>query len=279
MGVYYLAPPFSATPESSEAALWAATYGMFHWGPVGWALYCLPTLAISCAYYLSPSPSLRLSAACSPGLGPFQTAPVRRFIDLLFIVGLLGSAATGLGFGTAVATSALTRLAGIPDDFTTQLALIAVITVLISISVYRGLDGGSSNSAISTVPLRLSFTFVLVLGPTQFIAEMSLAAVGHGAQHFLQMLTWTDPLQNDQFVEGGPFYWAWWLALGPFVGMFVCKISEGRTVRELIGGMLVWGSLGCALFFMILGNFTLNLELTGQMPVVAELNRLAPLMR
>ena len=157
MGVLLPSAPFSATPESSEATLWAATYGMFHWGPVGWALYCLPTLAISCAYYLSPSPS-RLSAACSPGLGPFQTAPVRRFIDLLFIVGLLGSAATGLGFGTAVATSALTRLAGIPDDFTTQLALIAVITVLISISVYRGLDGGSSNSAISTVPSRLSFS-------------------------------------------------------------------------------------------------------------------------
>ena len=91
------------------------------------------------------------------------------------------------------------------------------------------------------------------------------------------MLTWTDPLQNDQFVENWTvFYWAWWLALGPFVGMFVCKISEGRTVRELIGGMLVWGSLGCALFFMILGNFTLNLELTGQMPVVAETQSFSP---
>ena len=275
---YYIAPPFSATPESGEATLWAATYGMFHWGPVGWALYCLPTLAISCAYYLSPSPSLRLSAACSPGLGPFQTAPVRRFIDLLFIVGLLGSAATGLGFGTAVATSALTRLAGIPDDFTTQLALIAVITVLISISVYRGLDGGIKQlSNINSSLALILLAFVLVLGPTQFIAEMSLAAVGHGAQHFLQMLTWTDPLQNDQFVENWTvFYWAWWLALGPFVGMFVCKISEGRTVRELIGGMLVWGSLGCALFFMILGNFTLNLELTDQMPVVAETQSFSP---
>ena len=158
MGVLLPSAPFFGYSRIKRSDLWAATYGMFHWGPVGWALYCLPTLAISCAYYLSPSPSLRLSAACSPGLGPFQTAPVRRFIDLLFIVGLLGSAATGLGFGTAVATSALTRLAGIPDDFTTQLALIAVITVLISISVYRGLDGGSSNSAISTVPLRLSFS-------------------------------------------------------------------------------------------------------------------------
>ena len=171
---YYLAPPFSATPESNEATLWAATYGMFHWGPVGWALYCLPTLAISCAYYLSPSPSLRLSDACSPGLGPFQTAPVRRFIDLLFIVGLLGSAATGLGFGTAVATSALTRLVGIPDDFTTQLALIAVITVLISISVYRGLDGGIKQlSNINSSLALILLAFVLVLGPTAFIAEMT----------------------------------------------------------------------------------------------------------
>ena len=275
---YYVAPPFSTEPESDAATLWATTYGMFHWGPVGWALYCLPTLAISCAYYLGRSPSLRLSAACEAGLGRFQSGGLRRFIDLLFIVGLLSSAATGLGFGTAVATSALTRLAGIPDNFSTQLALIAVITVLISISVYRGLDDGIKTlSNINSVLALVLLACVFVLGPTLFIAETSLAALGHGLQHFIQMLTWTDPLGRDQFVENWTvFYWAWWLALGPFVGMFVCKISEGRTVRELITGMLLWGSLGCALFFMILGNFSLNLELTGQMNVVEESQSMSP---
>ena len=117
VGVLLPRAPFSATPESSEATLWAATYGMFHWGPVGWALYCLPTLAISCAYYLSASPSLRLSAACGQALGLFRR-PVKRFIDLLFIVGLLGSAATGLGWhcGCYVTDQA----GGDSDDFTTR---------------------------------------------------------------------------------------------------------------------------------------------------------------
>ena len=215
MGVLLPSAPFSATPESSEATLWAATYGMFHWGPVGWALYCLPTLAISCAYYLSPSPSLRLSAACSPGLGPFQTAPVRRFIDLLFIVGLLGSAATGLGFGTAVATSALTRLAGIPDDFTTQLALIAVITLLISISVYRGLDGDQATQQYQQFPCAYpSRVCACPRSHPIYCRDESRGCRPWGAAFPSNADMDRSITERSIRRELTVFYWAWWLALG-----------------------------------------------------------------
>jgi len=91
------------------------------------------------------------------------------------------------------------------------------------------------------------------------------------------MLTWTDPLGWSSFVEDWTvFYLAWWIALGPFVGMFVCKISEGRTIRQVVFGMLGWGSLGCALFFMVLGNYALHLELEGLYPVVDQVMELGP---
>ena len=96
-------------------------------------------------------------------------------------------------------------------------------------------------------------------------------------QNFVKMMTWTDPMARANFVESWTiFYWAWWLALGPFVGMFVAKISRGRTLREVIFGMLGFGSLGCALFFIILGNYALDLELRGLYPVVQKITEVSP---
>ena len=269
---YYTAPPFGVEPRSDEAIGWAASYGLFHWGPVGWAFYCLPTVALGLSYHRARVPVLRLSAACAPVLGGRTDHLPGRLIDLLFIVGLLGTAATGLGLGTSVVSSALHRLAGIEDGFLLQSAIVILATGLIAISVYRGLDEGikilSNVNALLALGLIL---YVAMVGPTSFILEMGMTAIGTVVQNFPRMITWTDPLQTAPFVESWTiFYWAWWLALGPFIGMFVCKISEGRTVRNVIFGMLGWGSLGCALFFIVLGNYALFLELEGTYPVVAE---------
>ena len=106
---------------------------------------------------------------------------------------------------------------------------------------------------------------------------MGTVALGNVAQNFITMLFWTDPLEQGDFVESWTiFYWAWWVAMGPFIGMFVCKISEGRTVRQLIFGMLGWGSVGCALFFVVLGNYALSLELAGDFPVIQQAIEASP---
>jgi BCCT family betaine/carnitine transporter len=100
---------------------------------------------------------------------------------------------------------------------------------------------------------------------------MGVASVGNVADNFIRMMTWSDPLERSTFVESWTiFYWAWWLALGPFVGMFVAKISRGRTLRQVIFGMLGWGSLGCAVFFIVLGGYALDLELSDAHPVAYE---------
>lgn len=265
-------PPYGVTPNSDEAILWASTYGIFHWGPIAWGLYCLPTIAFCCSYHIRNIPVLRLSAACSGVLKGQTDMWPGRVVDLLFIVGLLGTAATGLAFGTAIVSSAITRLTGLPDNFKMQLVILIMATSLIAYSVYRGLDKGIKVLSIINAVLVLFFlAFVLIVGPTVFILEMGITSLGNMFQNFIKMATWTDPLQRTQFVETWTiFYWAWWLALGPFVGMFVAKISRGRTLREVIIGMLGYGSAGCALFFIVLGNYALHLELNDVYPVAEQ---------
>lgn len=275
---YYVEPPFGLPARSDAAISWAASYGIFHWGPVGWAFYCLPAIALGCSYHVKKIPSLRLSAACSAVLKSQTNKWPGRIIDLLFIVGVLGTAATGLGFGTSLVASAVTELTGITDGIVLQAAIILLATTLIAFSVYRGLDAGIKIlSTINSGMALFLIAFVLIVGPTAFILEMGVASLGKVVQEFVQMLTWTDPLQRADFVESWTvFYWAWWLAMGPFVGMFVCKISKGRTIRQVIFGMLGWGSLGCALFFIVLGNYALYLEINEIYPVVAEAVDIGP---
>ena len=275
---YYVDPPFGLEPESREAITWAVSYGIFHWGPIGWAFYCLPALALACTYHVKRIPSLRLSAACEPVLKTQVNKWPGRVVDLLFIVGVIATAATGLGFGTSLVASATTELTGVRDGIELQSLIIFMATALIGLSVYRGLDRGIKLlSNINAALALLLITFVLLAGPTKFILEMGLVSVGNVVQNFFTMLFWTAPLEGADFVESWTiFYWAWWLAMGPFIGMFVCKISEGRTIRALIFGMLGWGSFGCALFFIVLGNYALYLELEGLYPVISQAIDISP---
>ena len=126
-------------------------------------------------------------------------------------------------------------------------------------------------SVINAALALFLIVFVFVFGPSRFILEMGIASVGTVIENFITMLFWTDPLQRADFVESWTvFYWAWWLAMGPFIGVIVCKISAGRTIRQLIFGMSGWGGFGCALFFMVLGNDALSLELSGEYAVVQQ---------
>jgi BCCT family betaine/carnitine transporter len=153
-----------------------------------------------------------------------------------------------------------------------QMIILIIATSLIAYSVYRGLDKGIKVLSVINATLALILVaYVLITGPTGFILEMGVTSLGHLAQNFIRMITWTDPMEKAQFVENWTvFYYAWWIALGPFVGMFVAKISRGRTIREVILGMLGYGSVGCALFFIVLGNYALNLELHGAYPVAQQ---------
>jgi len=271
---YYQAPPFDAAPGSPAAIQWAMSYPIFHWGLAGWAFYCLPAVAMAHAYHVCNQPSLRVSSACRAAIGARADGALGRTLDLVFMVGLVGAAATGVGLSAPLITASISRFAGIPEEFYMSLVAVLLGTFVFAGSVYAGLENGIRRlSNLNVVLALLLLVFVLVTGPTRFLLETTTDAVGFTIQNFVRMLTWTDPFLKTGFVESWTiFYWAWWLSLGPFMGIFVSKISRGRTIREMIFGILGYGSLGCVLFFTVLGHYALHLELNDLAPVLDTLN-------
>ena len=271
---YYQAPPFGEAPGSAAAIQWAMSYPIFHWGPAAWAFYCLPAIAMGHAYHVQNQQSLRVSTACRAAIGAHADGALGRALDLVFMVGLVGAAATGVGLSAPLITASISRFADVPEASYMSLVAVLLGTLVFAASVYAGLNRGIRRLSNLNVILALVFlAFILVTGPTLFLLKASTDAVGFTVQNFIRMVTWTDPLTDSGFVESWTiFYWAWWLALGPFMGIFVSKISRGRTIRGMIFGMLGYGSFGCVLFIAVLGNYALHVQLGDLAPAVDILN-------
>lgn len=264
---YYDAPPFGAAPRSVEAQEWASTYGLFHWGFTAWAFYCLPTVAIAYPYYRRKLDILRFSVGCHWFLKDNDHGPLARSIDFLFMIALLGGAASSLGFSTPMIAACVGWLFDIAPGDALEIGIVGLCIALFALSVWLGLKKGIKR--LSDINVLLAFgllLFILIVGPTAFLLKTSLNSVGLMADNFLRMSFWTDPFTDSGFVESWTvFYWAWWIAFAPYVGLFVTRISRGRTIRQVVFGMLVWGSLGSWLFYMVMGNYAMFLELSGQL--------------
>ena len=266
---YFAAPPFGVEPRSTAAADWASTYGIFHWGPGAWGFYCLPTLAVAYPYYVKRLPFLRFSIGCNYFVGAENESAWGRFIDLLFMIALLGGAGSSIGFTTPLIAALISRLTGTDNGFGLELFAVFLCVGLFSISVWLGLRNGIKRLSDINLGLALALLlFVTVAGPTVFLLKTSLGSIGLMLQNFIRMNTWTDAFTESGFVETWTiWYWAWWIAYGPFVGLFVTRISRGRTIRQVILGMIGYGSLGTMIFYMTLGNFGLSLELSDTLSV------------
>jgi BCCT family betaine/carnitine transporter len=267
---YYIdAPPLGAAPRSTAAIEWAATYGMYHWGPVGWAIFALPTVAIAYAFYQRGEPHLRLSTGCLPFLPGGVSSPRGRLIDFLYMLNLIGGAGTSLGLSAPMIAAVFAKLSGARHDFALDATALGLSILIFGSSAWLGLERGFKRLADANVWVAMTLLlYVLAVGPTLFILQMSTNSLGLLAQNFVRMTTWTDPLDHTGFIESWTiFYWAWWVAYAPFVGLFATRVSRGRTLRELILGMLAFGSLGGAVFYMVLGNYALHQELSGALNV------------
>lgn len=271
---YFENPPLDAEPGSNKAIELAATYGMFHWGVIGWAFYCLPAIAIGYMYYVKKVQVLRISKACSRVLGKHTDGLIGKALDVLFMIGLLGSTGTSMGLGTPMIAAGISNIFDVPDTLTLKLVVIFFCAVIFSVSVYLGLGRGIKKlSNFNTATAFIFLFLVFIIGPSAFILKMGVNSVGLMVDDFVRMITWTDPLTSSRFVEDWTiFYWAWWIAVGPFMGIFIAKISGGRSIRQIIIGTIGFGSLGCMLFYGVLGNYALNLELTNQLPIVEMVN-------
>lgn len=278
---YYQSPPFQLEPGSEEAVRWAATYGLFHWGPIAWAIYLVPALPIAYFFYVRKQPVLKVSSALMPVLGEERTKGIAgKIVDILFIFGLLGGAATTLGLAAPLIGEGLNFLFGIPQTTLSQIVVLLICTAIFAYSSYAGMEKGIKVlSNINFWGAMGLLAFVLAAGPTIFMLETGLDSIGRMLSNFFVMATWAEPFggygtfDNTHFPQDWTiFYWAWWLVFAPSMGLFVARISRGRTIKQMVSGSIFFGSLGCFLFFMILGNYGLSLQLSGELDVVSILN-------
>ncbi|WP_211831109.1 BCCT family transporter [Kistimonas asteriae] len=278
---YYQNPPFQLEPGSEEAIRWAATYGIFHWGPIAWAIYLIPALPIAYFFYVRKQPVLKVSSALMPVIGEARSQGwLGKVVDILFIFGLLGGGATTLGLAAPLINEGVNHLFGVPKTTESQIAVLMVCTALFAYSAYAGLEKGikllSNINFWGAIGL---LAFILVAGPTIFMLETGLDSLGRMMTNFFVMATWAEPFggygtfENTHFPQDWTiFYWAWWLVFAPSMGLFVARISRGRTIKQMVTGSIFFGSMGCFLFFMILGNYGLSLQLSGAVDVVGILN-------
>lgn len=282
---YYQSPPFHVEGQTSEAARWAAAYGIFHWGPLAWAIYLIPALPIAYFYYVRDRKVLKVSEALLPVLGEKKAhGSLGKFIDVLFVFGMLGGGATTLGLAAPLINEGAHELFGAPRNIGTQIIVLLVCTTIFGASAYAGLKKGIQTlSNINFWLALLLLAFVFITGPTVFMANTGLDSLGRVLSNLIHMATWIEPFgnfdnfKNTQFPQDWTiFYWAWWLAFAPSVGLFIARISRGRTIRTMIIGSIFFGTMGCFLFFMVLGNFGLYLQLSGQVDVIHILNSVSP---
>ena len=263
---YYQGPPFGIEAETDTAREWAAMYGLFHWGFTAWAVYCIPTLPMAYMLWNKKRAVLRLSAACEPVIGKKNAAGwPGKVIDLMFMFGLIGGIGTSMGLGTPMLSAGISELFGVERSFMLDVIVVLIWGAIFGASVYSGLEKGIkvlSDVNLWLIIIILGFTFLF--GPTLFMLDTFTNSIGLLVSNFVQMSFWTDPIGNGGFPEAWTiFYWAWWIAFAPFMGLFVARISYGRTIRQLIVVEVLGGSFGCWLFFAVLGNTGMYFDMNG----------------
>jgi BCCT family betaine/carnitine transporter len=224
------------TEESKTAALGAT---MYHWGMHPWAIYSVVALSLAFFTYNKGLP-LTIRSTFYPLLGDRVWGPIGHVIDTLAVFATIFGLATSLGFGAQQASGGLDFLFGIPATLLTQVIIIAVVTAIAVGSVVRGIDGGVkvlSNINIGFAAALLAFV-VVAGGLVAFLSNAGTTIAGY-AQYIL-------PLSNPVGREDSTFYhswtiffWAWWISWSPFVGMFIARVSRGRTVREFLTAVLI----------------------------------------
>ncbi|WP_347268821.1 BCCT family transporter [Paracoccus sp. (in: a-proteobacteria)] len=270
--IYFLnTPPLGHAPGSTESAEWAAMYPMFHWGFVPWALYLLPAIPVAYALYVRQENVVRLSHACRGVLGNAVDGNLGRVIDIVVIFSIMGGVGTSLGLSVPLVSEFVSQMLGVPKSFGLSMGILALWTLIFGWSVWQGLGSGIKILSDINVGLAvLLLLVVLVVGPTVFLLDLWSNSFGLFMDNFFRISFWTDPVAQGSFPRDWTvFYWAWWIAYTPMMGLFVARISRGRTIRELILNGVGWGSLGCWAFFAIWGGYALHLELHGILKVSA----------
>lgn len=271
---YMVSTPTGVEPGTDQALRDSMRFTFFHWGIHAWAIYGIVALVLAYFNFRHGKPGL-ISATLEPVLGDRVNGTTGKVVDVISVVATVIGVATTLGFGAVQINGGLSFLYGVPTGFWTQLIIVLIVTVLFMASAWSGL--GKGIKILSNVNMLLAgilLLFMLILGPTQLILNLFTNTIGTYLQSLPSMSLRISPLNEEvrSWINGWTiFYWAWWIAWAPFVGIFIARVSKGRTIREFVFGVLLVPSLIGFLWFAAFGGSAMMLEHDG----VAKISELA----
>ncbi|MDN5665547.1 BCCT family transporter [Psychrobacter celer] len=258
---HFMAPPLGEA-ETVEAAKQAMNFSFLHWGLHAWAIYTIVALSLAYFHFRRGLP-LSIRSTLYPILGQKIYGRWGHTVDVLAVFGTMFGVVTSLGLGVMQINSGLENLFGFPNSVGLQFAIIAFITLLACGSLMLGLDKGIKRlSDINMGLTGLLLAFMVVLGPTLFIFDSFFENVGNYLAAMVPLSFWGEAYSNTDWQSSWTiFYWAWWVSWSPFVGVFIARISRGRTIREFTLGVLLIPMTILFFWFTTFGGVAIHMEL------------------
>jgi choline/glycine/proline betaine transport protein len=271
--LHFSNPPYGEA-GTALAAKNALNISYLHWGFHGWTIYALMGLAIAFFAYNRGLP-LGIRWVLYPILGDRLKGPIGHFIDVMAVVATMFGLATTLGLGIQHINSGMNHLfEDIPVSANVQVVLIAIITLFATASVVSGIHKGiQALSKIASVMAIMLMLFMLIVGPTVFILSSTVQSTGFYLQSLLRAGTWTEVYVSSSWMHSWTFfYWGWWFAWAPFVGLFIARISKGRTIGEFLLGVVVAPTAAIIAWISIFGSTAFHIELFGKGGITEAVN-------
>ena len=268
----FAAPP-NADPKTAAAYTEALRSTFFHWGFHAWAIYGVVALALAYAQFRKGEPGL-ISRTLRPILGNKVEGPIGTIIDVLAVFATVVGVAVSLGMGALQINGGLHYLFGIPNNVWVQAIIIVVVTILFIMSAWSGLSKGIQYLSNLNISLgAILMIAVLIIGPTVLILNMMTSSTGSLLNSFLLNTFDTaalNPQKREWMSSWTLYYWGWWLSWSPFVGIFIARVSKGRSIREFIGGVLLVPAIVSFIWFSVFG--VLGIEAGKKDPKLFEMS-------
>lgn len=269
-----LNPPQYAQAMSTNAYDWALAYLLMHWGPNAWCTYFMTALPIAYMLYIRKAPFLRISTATEPIIGTRNAnGIIGRCLDVFFILGLMFCTAVTMCISLPTVAASLENVFGTDPGLMMQTLILIFSGLVAGYTVYKGLsDGIKKLSDFNIVLALLLALYCFVCGPTVQLFNIFTNAFGKWLGNYPNMVFWTDPWDGGTFPRDWTIFYAlFWAGFGPFMGLFIARISRGRTVREII----LWGTVGtvagACVIHGIFGSYSLYVQHNGILDVVSIL--------
>lgn len=258
---YLSGPSYAGEPGSATAAEWSMAISFFHWGLSAWASAVVIGIVMGVIIFKKGMPAL-MSSCFYPILGNKIYGPIGKLIDIITLV------ATFFGMCTTIGLGIMQLAAGVHFNYAIEInnSLYAILLVIVvacylasaCLPIDKGIKVGSNISMIVCIALMF---FLFVVGPTKYMLDNFVNATGLYLQNIIKMSLWMDPVnQNGWLGSWTIFYWAWWIAWAPFVGMFIAKISKGRSIREFVLASMIAPTIFSFIFIDIFGSAALAME-------------------